>query len=64
MLLIVALGPAPVQGAAALELDVAPGGGSFSISLDGVAWLQSAPAFLRANNVSHSSSSTLRLERF
>ena len=49
-----------------LQLDVAPGGGSFRVSLDGAAWLESAPTFLRAGNASHDSgpSSTLKLEKF
>ena len=49
-----------------LQLDVAPGGSSFTVSLDGTVWLQSAPTFLRAGNISHDSSpsSTLKLENF
>ena len=34
--------------AADLRLDIAPGGRSFRVSLDGAAWLESAPTFLRA----------------
>jgi len=50
--------------AADLRLDVAPGGRSFRVSLDGAAWLESAPTFLRAGNASHDSSTSLELVEF